>query len=144
MDKLSRPMQDLIRNYNAGAVASIDADGRPAVSPKATFVIVDERCIAFGDIRSPETVANLRERPAVEVCFIDVLARLAVRVRGQAEVVDKESARGQALMPHFAELWAPYLDAMRHFVSISIERAARVETNFDKLSKIAALQENSA
>ena len=76
MKKLTEPMKQLIRNYNAGAVATINDDGNPAVSPKATFVIVDDNCIAYGDIRSPGTSANLRQRPAVEVNFIDVLAQI--------------------------------------------------------------------
>ena len=91
---LTEPMKRLIENYCAGAVATIDADGLPAVSPKATFVIVDDKCLAFGNIRSPGSAANIRSRPAVEVNFIDVLTRRAVRVRGQGEVVDKESETG--------------------------------------------------
>jgi hypothetical protein len=39
-------MQQIIRQYSAGSVATVNADGTPAVSPKATFVVVDSRCIA--------------------------------------------------------------------------------------------------
>ena len=123
MKKLTAPMKRLIANYNAGAVATINEDGTPAVSPKATFVVVDDGCIAFGNIRSPGTVANIRSRPDVEVNFIDVLTRRAVRVRGRAEIVDKESEAGQCLLPAFREFWAPYLDRMQNFVSISITHA---------------------
>ena len=123
MKKLTAPMKRLIANYNAGAVATINEDGTPAVSPKATFVVVDDGCIAFGNIRSPGTVTNIRSRPDVEVNFIDVLTRRAVRVRGRAEIVDKESEAGQRLLPAFREFWAPYLDRMQNFVSISITHA---------------------
>ena len=126
MTKLTAPMKRLIANYNAGAVATINEDGTPAVSPKATFVVVDDGCIAFGNIRSPGTVANIRSRPDVEVNFIDVLTRRAVRVRGRAELVDKESEAGQRLLPAFREFWAPYLDRMQNFVSISITHAELV------------------
>ena len=85
-------MKQIIRNYNAGSVATVNDDGSPAVSPKATFVIVDDSCIAYGNIRSPGTSHNLIKRSAVEVNFIDILARLAVRVKGSAEVVAKVSA----------------------------------------------------
>ena len=60
-------MMKIITDYSAGAVATVNDDGTPAVSPKATFVIVDNSCIAFGDIRSPGTVANIKQRPNVEV-----------------------------------------------------------------------------
>jgi predicted pyridoxine 5'-phosphate oxidase superfamily flavin-nucleotide-binding protein len=116
-------MQRIIRDYNAGSVATVNADGTPSVSPKATFVVVDQRCIAYGNIRSPGTSANLRERPAVEVNFIDVLARLALRVRGRATLVARDSADAEALLPHFAALWAPYIEQMSEFVRIDIDAA---------------------
>jgi general stress protein 26 len=120
---LTKLMKKIITDYNAGAVATVNDDGTPAVSPKATFVIVDDNRIAFGDIRSPGTVANIKQRSDVEVNFIDVLTRQAVRVAGRASIVEKDSEAGQKLMPLFQQSWAPYLDAMQAFVSISITRA---------------------
>ena len=151
MGKLTEPMKRLIDNYKAGAVATINADGTPAVSPKATFVIINDSCIAYGDIRSPRTAANIRARPAVEVNFIDVLTRRAVRIKGQAEVVDKDSEQGLQLLPAFEAQWAPYLAVMAHYVSITISDAELIlspaydvghtaeelrQTNLDKLSKL--------
>ena len=107
MNKLTEPMKKLIATYSAGAVATTNEDGTPAVSPKATFVVVDDTRIAFGNIRSPGTVANIRSRPDVEVNFIDVLARRAVRVKGRAEIVEKESEAGRRMAPAFEELWGP-------------------------------------
>ncbi len=120
---LTKPMRKIITDYNAGAVATVNDDGTPAVSPKATFVIVDDNCIAFGDIRSPNTVANIKRRTDIEVNFIDVLARRAVRVAGRASIVEKDSEQGQKLMPLFQKSWAPYLDVIKVFVSISITKA---------------------
>ena len=126
MTRLTAPMKRLIANYNAGAVGTINEDGTPAVSPKATFVVIDDACIAFGNIRSPGTVANIRSRPDVEVNFIDVLTRRAVRVKGRAEIVEKESEAGRRLLPAFEEHWAPYLPHMQCFVSISVMHAELV------------------
>lgn len=152
MDQLNEPMKRIIRNYNAGSVATVNDDGSPAVSPKATFVIIDDSCIAYGDIRSPGTSANLIKRPAVEVNFIDILARLAVRVKGSAQVVAKDSELGLRVLPCFAELWSPYIDLMSDFVVISIDHAELItspaydiglkrdeliSTNFDKLSRLS-------
>jgi len=151
MNKLSEPMKQVIRNYSAGAVATVNDDGSPAVSPKATFVIVDDHCIAYGNIRSPGTSANLQRRPAVEVSFVDVLARLAVRVRGCGLVCSRDSDAGRQLLPYFEALWSPYLEHMREFVRIDIEtcelitspaydvglsRDELVKANFEKLSKL--------
>ena len=126
MNKLTAPMKRLILNYNAGAVGTINEDGTPAVSPKATFVVIDDGCIAFGNIRSPGTVANIRARPDVEVNFVDVLTRRAVRVKGQAEIVEKTSEAGRRLEPAFQEHWSPYLHHMQCFVSISVTHAELV------------------
>lgn len=41
--KLTQPMRTLIENYTAGAVATVNEDGTPAVSPKATFVVIGIR-----------------------------------------------------------------------------------------------------
>ena len=87
---LTKEMKQLISDHRAGMVATINDNGTPSVSPKATFVILDDQTLAFGNIRSPNTLANLRKRPSVEVCFIDVLTRKAVRVTGTASIVGKE------------------------------------------------------
>ena len=151
MGTLTKPMKRLVENYSVGAVATINADGTPAVSPTATFVIVNDDCIAFGNIRSPGTVANILVRPAVEVNFIDVLTRRAVRIKGRAEVVKKESAAGQLMMSAFETHWAPYLGIMQNFVSISVAHAELIlspaydlghtaeelrQVNWDKLRRI--------
>jgi len=151
MEKLSDPMIQIICNYNAGSVATVNDDGSPAVSPKATFVIIDDKSIAYGDIRSPGTSGNLIQRPEVEVNFIDILARLAVRVRGSAQIVAKDSELGQRIMPHFEELWSAYIELMSDFVLISIDSAELItspaydvglkrdeliKSNFEKLSKL--------
>ena len=56
---LTEQMKWIVRSFNAASVASVNDDGSPAVSVKATFVIVDDATLAFGDIRSPKTVHNL-------------------------------------------------------------------------------------
>src|SRR4029077_18639306 len=50
---LTEDMKRIIREQPLGYVATIGADGAPRVSPKATFVVVDDSTIAYGDIRSP-------------------------------------------------------------------------------------------
>ena len=149
---LTKKMKAMITNYNAGSVATVNVDGSPAVSPKATFVIVADDCIAYGDIRSPGTTSNIKKNPKVEVVFVDVLARQAVRVRGSASIVEKSSEQGKLLLPHFQQNWGPYLDQMSFFVRISISQAEMIlspaydvgfnekeliQTNLNKLKQLA-------
>ncbi|MEM8972329.1 MAG: pyridoxamine 5'-phosphate oxidase family protein [Pseudomonadota bacterium] len=119
---LTEEMQSIIRNYTCGSVATINEDGSAAVSPKATFVVVDEATIAYGDIRSPATRRNILARSQVEVVFLDVLHRKAVRVRGNAEVVDKADADPK-MQAAFNEVWADFLDGMSAFVRIKLSSA---------------------
>lgn len=116
---LNPEMIEIIRNNSAGMVATVNADGSPAVSPKGTFVTVDPALIAFGNIRSPGTVANLFRNPRIEICFLDVLSRKAVRVAGTAEIVPKEAAQ-QRITDRFAEIWSEYLPFIKDIVVVSV------------------------
>lgn len=119
---LTDEMKALVTTHTAGMVATVNADGKPAVSPKATFVVVDDHCIAFGNLRSPGTLANIRRSPAVDVCFIDVLTRKAVRITGTA-TIHKKDTDDQAMNSAFAANWPDYLNRMSHMIRIDIERA---------------------
>ena len=89
MMKLNAKAIEVIETWRMGFVATVSAEGKPNVSPKATFIVLDDETIAFGEIRSPQTVANLAHQREVEVSFVDTLARSGVRVRGDAEIIEK-------------------------------------------------------
>ena len=122
---LNPEMIEIIRNNSAGMVATVNADGSPAVSPKGTFITVDQALIAFGNIRSPGTVANLHRNPRIEICFLDVLSRKAVRVAGTAEIVPKEAAQ-QRIVDRFADTWSEYLPFIKDIVVVSVRSAKLV------------------
>ena len=122
---LTPEMTTLITNHRAGMVATINDDGTPSVSPKATFVIIDDARIAVGNIRSPGSIANLRKRPQVEVCFIDVLTRKAVRVTGTATIVSRANAN-TILTTAFLRDWSDYIDHMTSFIDITITAAEMI------------------
>ncbi len=119
---LTDEMQKLIRDHSAGMVATVNEDGTPAVSPKATFSVLAADRLVFGNIRSPNTLANLRARPAVEVVFIDVVTRKAVRVKGTGHAVRKEDA-DEVMRAAFAEGWGPYHEHISPYVEIRVAAA---------------------
>ena len=123
---ITQPMRRIIEENTIGLVATVAPNGSPAVSPKATMVIVDERTIAFSDLRSPQTVRNIRLNPAVELNFIDVFSRKAARVKGRATYFEKGSARYQELLPQFAARWGNLVARMKGFVVVDVERAQLV------------------
>ncbi len=116
---LTQEMRKLISEHSAGMVATINDDGSPSVSPKATFVILDDKTIAFGNLRSPGTIGNIGKRPNTEVCFIDVLARKAVRVSGTAKYL-RNSQLSETQQGAFAEKWSDYMDKFAGIIEISI------------------------
>mgnify|MGYP003953716887 CR=1 FL=1 len=122
---LTEEMKALITNHPAGMVATVNKDGSPSVSPKATFVIVDDQTLAFGNLRSPGTLANLRDRSNIEVCFIDVVTRKAVRVTGKGSNVSKPQA-DQSLLDAFEKPWGIYIPHMASFVRIDVSKAEMI------------------
>ncbi len=116
---LTEEMKKIVTEHSSGMVATINDAGLPVVSPKATFVIVDDTTIAFGNIRSHGTLANIAMRPDVEVCFIDVLTRKAFRMTGRARVVEKSDAPAK-MAAAFEAAWGDYLGLITVFVEIAL------------------------
>ena len=85
--QLNQTAKELIARFPLGFVATVTSDGRPAVSPKGTFLVLDDTTIAFGEIRSPGTIANLGHLAEAEVNFIDQWKRKGIRLRGPVRVV---------------------------------------------------------
>jgi predicted pyridoxine 5'-phosphate oxidase superfamily flavin-nucleotide-binding protein len=49
---LTPDMKRIVEEQRLGFVATAAADGTPNVTPKGTFVVLDDVTIAFGEIRS--------------------------------------------------------------------------------------------
>ena len=122
---LNQAMRALIEENTLGLVATVTPDGRPAVSPKATTVVIDDRHLAFSNLRSPNTVRNIRANPAVELNFIDVFRRQACRVAGTARYVERGDARFEELLPMFAT-WHNLVERMQGFVEVDVSDAELV------------------
>jgi len=116
-------MIELIETWRLGFVATVTVGGHPNVSPKGTFVVLDDRTVAFGEIRSPQTVTNLVNQPEVEVNFINVLTRKAVRLSGPAELVRRETREFDALFPPFSAEWGALADRINLIVKIKVDHA---------------------
>ena len=124
---ITKQMRAIAENHPVGIVGTVDADGRPNVSPKGTMVVLGDDTIIFGEIASPGTLANVLERPAMEINFIDVLARRCFRAKGDAEVVSPESGEFAKLRPHF-DRWGELADRIRHIVRLKVAKASIVSS----------------
>ena len=117
---LTSDMKRIIEEQRLGFVATAALDGTPNVSPKGTFVVLDDDTIAFGEIRSPGTMRNLNTNPLVEVNFVDPFVRKGYRFRGTASVVERGDATFDALLGNFRGLLA---ERMRAIVTITVTKA---------------------
>ena len=96
---LTQDMKRVVEEQRLGFVATAAPDGTPNVSPKGTFVVLDDRSIAFGEIRSPGTIRNLRANPRIDVNFVDVFVRKGYRFAGTATVVERGKPVFDKLLP---------------------------------------------
>ena len=90
--------------------------------------MVDDETIAFGEIRSPQTVANLTVNPELEVNFVDQFLRRGVRIRGSAQFLRPGTADFDALYPQFETLWGDLAKRINLIVRIPVDEAKPLST----------------
>ena len=84
MGILTDDMRRMLDEQQLGFVATVCPDGTPNLSPKGTTAALDDGHLIFADICSPNTIANLRQNPALEINVVDVLSRKGYRFKGTA------------------------------------------------------------
>ena len=87
MVKISQEIKDLVEHQRLGFVATVSPDNTPNLSPKGTVTVWEDEYIVFGDIRSPNTIANIKHNPAVEINVIDHFKRRGYRFKGSASII---------------------------------------------------------
>ena len=120
--------QTLIAQFSLGHIATVTPDGMPAVSPKGTFLVLDDTTLAFGNIRSPGTLTNLQANPACETGFVDPFTRKGVRIAGTAHIVPNSSKEFATLLPKWQAVWGDLADRVTDIVVIDVTRALPVKT----------------
>lgn len=117
-----------IEMWRLGFVATVTPGGRPSVSPKGTFIVVDESTIAFGEIRSPQTVANLTANPECEVNIVDQFIRKGVRIRGRAAFLQRGTGEFGALIPRFEDIWGDLAGRINMIVLVPVDEVKPLST----------------
>ena len=119
--------QEVIARFPLGFVGTVNTDGTPAVSPKGTFLVLDDRTIGFGNIRSPGTLANLATNPTCEVNFVDPFLRKGVRIAGPARIVS-HGAEFDDLLPRWRSVWGDLVDRISDLVLITADAVKPLTT----------------
>ncbi|MEO0943523.1 MAG: pyridoxamine 5'-phosphate oxidase family protein [Pseudomonadota bacterium] len=118
----------IIRDFPLGIIASLTSDGRPAASPKGTFLVLDEMTLAYGDIRSPGTATNLRKTAMAEVVFVDTFRRKGVRIAGSTEIIETGSGRFMEYHPRWVDTWGDLAHRIKALVLIHVDRVRMLTT----------------
>jgi predicted pyridoxine 5'-phosphate oxidase superfamily flavin-nucleotide-binding protein len=113
-------MKRVVREQRLGFIATVCPDGTPNLSPKGSTTVWDDDHLMFGNMRSPATMANLRQNPAMEINIVDVFVRKGYRFKGRAEILS-DGPRYDEIMSVFKERGQ---DTMIHeIVLMRVERA---------------------
>ena len=84
---INQKIQDFLEHQKLGYVATVSSDGKPNVSPKGTIVGWNSEMLAFADIRSPDTMTNLKTNPHVEINVVDPILRKGYLFKGKCRIV---------------------------------------------------------
>ena len=125
--KLTPDMKRVVTNQRLAFAATVCPDGTPNVSPKGTIAVWDDEHLVFADVRSPGTIANLRENPAIELNVVDPFVRKGYRFKGTAEIITK-GARFEEIMSFYRGRWVDAAkrkpeSRIRGFVLVQVEQA---------------------
>ncbi len=126
---LTADMLRLIEEQRLGFIATVNPDGSPNLSPKGTFMALDDHTIGFAEMRSPRTLANIGRDGRVEINIVDPFGRKGTRFRGAARFVMRGDDEFERLYPKWQAVWSDALGAMFNgFVLITVETARPLTT----------------
>ncbi len=116
MAKLSEEAKKMIKEVIPALVATASKEGKPNVSPKGSFRVLDDEHVAFAEMTSPNTIANLKENPQVAVLVFDPDTWGGCRISGKAEILESGD-----LVDSFKAQFAPLKMEVRSVVRIAVE-----------------------
>ena len=123
MTALTEDMKRVVREQQLGFYATVCDDGSPNLSPKGTTHVLDDNHLLFADIRSPQTVANIRRGSLVEINVVDPLARKGYRFRGHGEVHEPGTGRYAEGMERLRQAGSTLADRVKAIVVIEVHEA---------------------
>ena len=126
MGILTADMKRVVDEQRLGFVATVCPDGTPNLSPKGTTAVWDDDHLIFADIRSPGTIANLRQNASVEVNVVDPFVRKGYRFKGVASVIESGALYDQAIA--FYKTRGSHVAAFRRLVIVRVHSAQPIDS----------------
>jgi hypothetical protein len=123
---LTDDMKRLIDEQRLGFFATVCADGSPNLSPKGTIAVWDDNHLAFGNIRSPRTLENLRRNPSIDINVVDPFTRQGYRFKGVASILESGPAYDRAI--DFYRARGSKVSAFKEVVLVEIKEAQFIDS----------------
>jgi predicted pyridoxine 5'-phosphate oxidase superfamily flavin-nucleotide-binding protein len=121
MGILTADMKRVVEEQRLGFVATVCPDGTPNLSPKGTTAVWDDDHVVFANIRSPGTLANLRQNPSIEVNVVDPFVRKGYRFKGVASILESGPLYDK-LIAFYKDRGSP-VSVFREVVMVRVQRA---------------------
>jgi predicted pyridoxine 5'-phosphate oxidase superfamily flavin-nucleotide-binding protein len=119
MAKLPEEAKKIISGVVPAFVATASKNGKPNVSPKGSFRVLDDEHVVFAEMASPQTIANIRENPQVSVLVFDPDTWGGCRVSGKAQIIESGE-----LLDSFKAQFAPLKMEVHSVVKVKVEHTA--------------------
>ncbi len=119
MVTLSKEAKKIIGEYGPALIATANKEGKPNVSPKGSFRVLDDEHVIFANIASPRTMANLKENPQLTAIMLDRSSRKGCRVWGKAEILDSGD-----LFDSLAAEFSTQGMKIKHIIKVSVDEVA--------------------
>jgi hypothetical protein len=123
MPILTEDMKRVVREQRLGFYATVCEDGSPNLSPKGTTYVLNDDHLLFADIRSPQTVANIRRGSLVEVNVVDPFVRKGYRFKGPAVVHERGTSLCMEGLELLREAGSMLVDRVSAIVVIEVREA---------------------
>src|SRR5947208_9355522 len=125
MGILTEDMRQVVE-AQLGFIATVCPDGTPNLSLKGTTAVWDDDHLVFANIRSPGTLANLRQNAAVEVNVVDPFVRKGYRFKGVAAVLESGALYDKAIA--FYKERGSRVSAFREIVMVRVQSARPIDS----------------
>jgi predicted pyridoxine 5'-phosphate oxidase superfamily flavin-nucleotide-binding protein len=126
MTSLNEDMKRVVREQRLGFHATVCDDGSPNLSPKGTTLVWDDDHLFFADIRSPQTVANIRRGSLAEVNVVDPFVRKGYRFKGPAVVHERGTSVCAEGLQRLREAGSTLVNRVNAIVVIEVRTARAV------------------
>ena len=87
MSVISSEIKNFLNSQKLGYVATVSPDGKPNISPKGTIISWNSDLLVFANIRSPDTMSNLKTNSSMEINVIDPLYRKGYLFIGTGKII---------------------------------------------------------